>query len=99
VSRSLERLARNQVLFRDVNERISQLGRSGGATEYLCECTDEACTATIELEDHEYEGIRSGGNLFLILPGHEDEAVDHVLEKNDRFYLVEKKAGVRLSTD
>jgi hypothetical protein len=37
----LQRLARNQVPFREVNERLREvLDDSAGATEFLCECSN-----------------------------------------------------------
>ena len=30
---------------------------------------------------------------FVVLPGHEDEEIESVVEKHDRFYVVEKSPG------
>lgn len=45
MSLSLERLARNQVLFREVNERLAEIGEFWGdsLTGFLCECTRIEC--------------------------------------------------------
>jgi hypothetical protein len=60
MSTSLVRLARNQVLFREVNERLREVwDESAGPTEFLCECSDEDCTVAIPLEVTEYERIRT----------------------------------------
>jgi hypothetical protein len=68
-----ERLVRNQVLLREVNERIAEASASwdGGAGEWLCECSHDECVETLALSALEYERIRSSPNVFVIVPGHE----------------------------
>jgi hypothetical protein len=42
--------ARSQALFREVNERIEQLGDgvpNGGQDSFVCECGNPECTETI----------------------------------------------------
>lgn len=88
---SLERLARNQAIFREVNERLREIANpSQTSTEYICECSAVDCHVTIELETDEYEAVRSMPNVFVIEPGHERLEVEVVLEENDRYMLVEK---------
>jgi hypothetical protein len=66
---SAQRLARNQVLFREVNERLREaLEGSPEPTEFLCECSDEDCIEIVALERAEFEAIRSHPNRFVI-PG------------------------------
>jgi hypothetical protein len=87
----LEQLARNEVLFREVNERIAGLvGLQDGPLEFLCECSDVACTDAIKLHLEEYETVRTGSKLFVIAPGHELQAVERVVEEHDRFLVVER---------
>lgn len=89
---SLERLARNQVLFREVNERIREVLDSpdGYPVDFMCECSRDDCTATIALDRDEYEAVRSNGSLFLVVPGHELLEVERVVDENGRFTLVQK---------
>ena len=96
-----ERAARNQSLFREVNERIASLSRRFEAelmpTSYICECLDTACTALLELPFGEYERLRAQGRFF-VLPGHEDPAVEVVVQATDRYLVVEKiGAGVEIA--
>jgi hypothetical protein len=94
MSVSLERLARNQVLFREVNERLREmLDESAATTEFLCECSDPHCAESVPLEIPEYERIRSQGNQFVIVPGHELLEVECVVWESDRYLLVEKTVG------
>jgi hypothetical protein len=86
-----ERLARNQVLFREVNERLREvLDASTGPTEFLCECSNEDCIETVPLEPVEYERIRANPNSFLVAPGHELIEIERVTWQSDRYFLVEK---------
>ena len=55
-----ERVARNETLFREVNERIKQVNvalATSEATDFL-ECGDESCTQPISLNLREYEAVR-----------------------------------------
>jgi hypothetical protein len=90
------RLARNQVVFREVNEPLREVadGAPDGRAEYLCGCSSVECTAKIELDLAEYEAVRSVENRFVILPGHEHLAVERVVEGNHRYMLVEKLVPV-----
>jgi hypothetical protein len=94
---SLERLVRNQVLFREVNDRINDVADRFDVvdgTDFVCECSREDCTQTLRLELSEYEGVRSAPTLFVIAPGHETPEVEIIIEENDRFALVEKTHAV-----
>ena len=75
MSESLERLAHNQALFREVNERIQYLGEvnerigysaEGATSEFVCECGSTECISTIELTVVEYERVRSNPTWFVI---------------------------------
>jgi len=88
-------IARNEALFREVNERLEEVspGRSTEMTEFLCECGDADCTETVALRDEEYDRVRSDPLLFAVLPGHEIPDVEEILASNERFSLVRKHAG------
>ena len=90
---SHEQLVRNQLLLREVNERIAEV--AAGWTdepppEFVCECSNEDCLETLALSRDEYEIVRSSRNLFVVLLGHEVLEVDRVVEARERFNLVEK---------
>ena len=38
----------------------------------------------------EYEGVRRESMRFFVIPGHEDESVERVVERNERYVVVEK---------
>jgi hypothetical protein len=88
-----ERQGRNESLFREVNERIAELNQTfhiEGRSEFLCECSREECKEPVSISIDEYEGVRRESTRFFVLPGHEDESVERVLERNERYLVVEK---------
>jgi hypothetical protein len=104
MAESLQQLARNQALFREVNERLSEFAEASVdcQAEFVCECSRAECATSIALDPGEYEAVRSSAKLFVIAPGHETLG-EAVIEKNDRFALVEKvnhpQVEIAVSTD
>jgi hypothetical protein len=92
-----ERAARNEALFREVNEHAEQLGqdwRAGGEpTRFVCECSDSACTETISVPLDVYEDVRSHPRRFLIRPGHEHGELEAVVARTDGYAVVEKSGA------
>jgi hypothetical protein len=92
------RRARNEALFREVNERIAELetGLTGYAqddsllVDFVCECPNEDCGDTLEVTCAQYEAVRSNPKRFLVVPGHEDAEVARVVERHAHFMVVEK---------
>jgi hypothetical protein len=102
MSVSLERLVRNQVLFREVNDRILEVNDKFGIgknADFICECSQEDCTDTVELDVDEYETIRSNPTWFVIAKGHESLEVEKVIQTNGRFAVVEKTHAVELTIE
>jgi hypothetical protein len=91
-----QRIAKNEALFRQVNERIEELNQKlaeGSFSDFLCECGDDDCTAPVSMTIAEYEDVRSKPTRFVIAIGHEIIDVERVVETNERFSVVEKFAG------
>jgi hypothetical protein len=90
-----ERLARNESFFRQVNERIRDIaGRHDYVEqEFLCECSDPACTERILLTVREYEDIRSRPARFVLVAGHTAPEIERVVE-DDGDHVVIDKVGV-----
>lgn len=89
-----ERAARNERLFREINERVELLNQAAGATsvgEFVCECSDPDCTDPIRVPLDDYAAVRCHENRFLLAPGHEREDVDRVIEPRGGYLVVEKK--------
>jgi hypothetical protein len=84
------RAAKNQSLFREVNERIEDLAQPATFAGFICECMDEECDEHVSLTVEEYEHVRAGSNRFVVLPGHEVAGVEEVVEATERFVVVAK---------
>jgi hypothetical protein len=82
--------ARNQALFREVNERIEQLAEDAAHPEFLCECADPDCVETLQLSIAEYESVRNFPRRFPLKPGHGRPEFERVVEENERFAVGEK---------
>jgi len=94
VSSQEERLAQNEVLFRNVNERIIELGdewnEENEEHDLICECANTNCMAVMRLTPAEYQRLRQDAHRFGVLPGHEIPEIEDVVESNDRYLIVEK---------
>lgn len=96
---SQRRRAENEVVFKEYNEQLQQQIASLLPTEnkasfpigFLCECSDEACRARIELTAYEFERLRADSNRrFMVKPGHDQADIEQVLEAHPDFVVVEK---------
>lgn len=89
-----ERLARNEALFREVNERVRAVAAQHGGEPHLyqffCECSNVDCTFQLEATLGEYEAVRARPNRFLVAPDHWLPEVETVAERTDRWWVVEK---------
>ena len=89
-----ERLARNEALFREVNERVRAIAAVHGDDdhiyEFYCECSNVDCTFQLRATLAEYESVRAEGNRFLIAPSHSLPEIEIVIEKRDAWWMVEK---------
>src|SRR6478735_7203333 len=85
-----ERAAKNESLFREVNERIEELADSATFIEFVCECADRSCSELVSLTREEYEQIRRGSNAFFMVAGHDLPVVEEIVEATDRYVVVAK---------
>lgn len=95
--RQQEHLAENEVRFRQLNQRIKAAAmrfEDGHARdqlyEMLCECAQHKCRELLAVRLSEYEGVRSEQTRFLVLPHHVEPGLEQVVERYDRFWIVEK---------
>jgi hypothetical protein len=87
-----ERIARTESLFRNVNERIAESAQRIESEDaaFVCECGDAGCTEKVAAPLGVYEDVRSDGTQFLLVPGHEDERIERVVEERSRYNIVRK---------
>jgi hypothetical protein len=94
--RDEERAAGNQMLFREFNERVKRLNDRADfesvLDEWLCECASPRCLERIAMFAEEYERVRQDGACFLVAGSDEHVGLDfeRVIERNDRYWIIEK---------
>jgi hypothetical protein len=93
-----ERIGMNEAVFRDVNERITDVASAFNMTseplDLICECGDASCVARISLTRAEYEQLRADSHLFAVSPGHVAPDVEEVVETHSGYEVVRKYKGV-----
>ena len=91
------RAARNQSLFRAVNEKIRDLNEAFAAISdrfvIACECADTNCLETLQISGEEYAAVREQPRWFAVLHGHVYFDVERVVRESDRYVVVEKIAA------
>jgi hypothetical protein len=91
--------AQNQSLFREVNERLKEVGERVKSKSYaedaICECANDECSERISLPLEAYERVRADSTWFVVLASDEHvfPDVERVVEKHDGYWVVEKLDG------
>lgn len=87
------RLAQNEVLFREVNERVFAIAHRLGPDvpyEFICECANPDCTFRVSLTLPAYENIRADGTQFVVLPLHYTPEVENLVRETEAYWVVRK---------
>ena len=87
------RLAQNEALFREVNERVQAVAHQLGPDvpyEFLCECANADCSFRITLPLAVYESVRADGKQFVVLPLHYTPEIEELVRKEDTYWVVRK---------
>jgi hypothetical protein len=88
------RAAKNEVVLRDLNERLEAHERWLGQrfSEWVCECADVNCMRPVELSIEEYEAVRAEPTQFIVAPGeeHVSPGIERVVQREERYWVVEK---------
>jgi hypothetical protein len=88
------RMAQNEALFREVNERIADLADHQGPDdrvyEYMCECANADCSFLVPLTRTDYEAVRRDGTQFVVLPDHYTPEVESLVARHDGYWVVTK---------
>ena len=90
-----ERLALNESLFREVNERVREIAAAHGEDEHVyefyCECSNADCTFQLPATLADYESVRADASHFLIAPEHALPEIEVVVRRTDEWWVVEKQ--------
>jgi hypothetical protein len=91
------RLAQNEALYREVNERISAQAREQLAGdedhlyEFICECSNIDCNLLLGLPLAEYERVRANAQRFIVAPGHHLPDIERLIDEHSGYAVVEKE--------
>jgi hypothetical protein len=91
------RKAKNEDLLREVNERIQEVGErlqvlpDDELLDFRCECGDPDCESSVSMTSAELEQVRSDNDRFAVVPGHEDLKIERVVERTERYFVVDKR--------
>jgi hypothetical protein len=88
-------LARNEALFRRVNEAIERgqfPGEPDKLVRFRCECAQLECNQALEVSLGDYERVRENPRRFLVAFDHVEPEVEDVVERSARFMVVEKRS-------
>jgi hypothetical protein len=89
-----ERLAKNEILFREINERIESLAHTQGEDDhifqFICECSNGDCTLRLPLTLAVYEVTRADPAAFIVAPGHDLPEIEEIRERGDGYQVVRK---------
>ena len=92
-----ERIAKNEALLREVNERIHDVGQGlqvlpdDGQLDFRCECGRPECDLFVHLLASDYQRVRADNDRFVVVPGHEDPEIERVVERSQSYVVVDKR--------
>lgn len=90
------RIGVNEGLFRQMNEQLKGLAERFELDDQLllvCECGYPQCEQRVRVPAEQYEQIRADARFFALVPGHELEDVEEVVEERDGYNVVKKLGG------
>lgn len=96
---SERRLVENELMFRAANRKVQKQvqqdhpkkrGEDTMELQFYCECSDLHCRDRIRLTVGDYQAATQGNKEFIVIPGHENRAVEKVLRENAKYTVVEK---------
>lgn len=89
-----ERLAANEVRFREINESAQPQRERRGTGRFVCECADRGCMMWLEIPTEEYAAVREHPRRFIVAPTHEIPDVETIIDRRDGYFVIEKPPEV-----
>ena len=91
----LERIAKNEEVFRATNREIERAEEQAGAAadgilEVICECGRDSCDGVITLSLSDYEDVHGQKDRFVVVRGHESPEIERVVDDRGSFLVVDK---------
>ena len=90
---SATRVAKNESLFREVNERIAEIAERFDVEQrqnFVCECSRVGCSAMIALTLAEYGFVREDDVRFAVAPAHIDPEHETLVLRREHYWVIEK---------
>jgi hypothetical protein len=87
------RAARNQSMFRAINERLTRadlVAEITGGHMIACECADPNCVQTLAITTAQYQEVRRERRRFAVLPGHVFPGVENPISESGAYVVVER---------
>ena len=86
------KMARTEAAFREVNEAIAKTAArfESDDADFVCECADPGCAHRITAGLDEYEDVRAEATHFIVAEGHEEPAIERVVDERGHYAVVEK---------
>jgi hypothetical protein len=78
-----ERIARNEVSARDLNERF-------GIRRFVCECGRSECADLLQMPLEIYRSVRTDPRRFIVAPGHVMLDVEDLVVRHEGWSVVRK---------
>jgi hypothetical protein len=92
---SAERAARNESVFRELNEQLDAAasGLPDGVRGFVCECSNIACAAVVAVSAGDYEEVRRHSDRFIVAAdaSHVEPAIEDVVVRRPSYWVIEKK--------
>ena len=79
-----QRKAKNEAVFREVNERIEDAATEfgvPGAASFVCECSNASCTEMVQHHPGRVQRDPRQRPALRDLPGHEDLAIERLVDR------------------
>jgi hypothetical protein len=93
------RLAENEALAREVNERVGDVAAAwygeDERLDFVCECSLDECSDRVRLRMAEYSRVRSSPYWFVLLPEHLVPEIEREVERIGDYVVVEKLGAGR----
>jgi hypothetical protein len=89
-----DRLAQNEVRFREINESAQPQRERHGTGRFICECADRSCMTWLDVPIDEYVAIRQNPRRFVIAPTHEIPDIESIVERHPGYFVIEKPQAV-----
>jgi hypothetical protein len=96
-ARRRRREARNAEILGDVEERAREVNDYFGVElaelahqlHFVCECGRTDCSEVVRLSADNYVRVRTWDSRLFVVPGHEDLDEEKVVERHDRWLVVQ----------